>query len=66
MRGWLRVMVTWLERLRTTLLVLARRAEVDQPVPKAQGSPWRDLLAALEAARTAVIAGSDRSGFSVR
>lgn len=53
-RGWLRVMGTRLERVRTTLLVLARRAGIDQSIPKAQGCAWRDLLAALEAARTAV------------
>jgi hypothetical protein len=27
---------------------------VDQPVPKAAGSPWLDVLAALSAAKTAV------------
>jgi hypothetical protein len=43
-RGWLRVMGARLDRVRTTLLVLARRTGVDQPIPKAQGSPWRDLL----------------------
>jgi len=32
----------------------ARRAGVDQPVPKALGCPWRDVLAALGAATTAV------------
>jgi hypothetical protein len=53
-RGWLRVMDARLERVRTTLLVLARLAGVDQPIPKAQCCPWRDLLAALEAARMAV------------
>ena len=53
-RGWLRVMADRLERVRTSLLVLARRTGVDQPIPKAQGSPWLDLLVALEAARTAV------------
>lgn len=53
-RGWLRRMGTRLESTRTFLLQVTRRAGVDQPVPKAQGGPWRDLLAALEAARTAV------------
>jgi hypothetical protein len=53
-RDWLRVMQDRLERVRTTLLVLARRAGVDQPIPKAQGCAWLDLLAALEAACTAV------------
>jgi hypothetical protein len=53
-RGWLRRVGTRLESARTLLLQVARRAGVDQPVPKAQGCPWRDLWAALEAARTAV------------
>lgn len=53
-RGWLRVMDTRLDSSRVWLLCLARRAGVDQPVPKARGCPWRDLLAALEAARMAV------------
>ena len=53
-RGWLRVMGARLERVRTVLLVLARRAGVDQPIPKARGCAWRDMLAALAAARTAV------------
>jgi len=54
-RGWLRVMGARLGSTRTLLLQVARRAGVDQPVPKAQGCPWSDLLAALEAARMAVI-----------
>ncbi len=53
-RGWLRVMSSRLETTRSQLLQVARRAGVDQPVPKALGSPWRDLLAALGAATAAV------------
>jgi hypothetical protein len=53
-RGWLRVMAPRLEATRLHLLQMARRSGVDQPVPKALGSPWRDLLAALGAATAAV------------
>jgi hypothetical protein len=53
-RGWLRVMVARLEATRLYLLQVAARAGVDQLVPKALGSPWRDLLAALGAAMAAV------------
>jgi hypothetical protein len=53
-RGWLRVMGSRLEAVRLYLLQVARRAGVDRPVPKALGSPWRDLLAALGSATVAV------------
>lgn len=53
-RGWLRVMSARLEAVRLHLLEVARRAGVDLTVPKAQGCAWRDLLAALGAAMTAV------------
>lgn len=53
-RGWLRVLGARLAAVRTWLLWVAVRAGVDLPVPKAQSSPWWDLLAALEAARAAV------------
>ena len=53
-RGWLRVVSGRLEATRLFLLQVARRAGVDQSVPKALGCPWRDLLAALGAAATAV------------
>lgn len=43
-----------LEAVRTRLLRVAHRAGVDQVVPKALGSPWRAVLAALGAASTAV------------
>jgi hypothetical protein len=55
-RGWLRRMATRLEPVRLHLLQVAHRAGVDRPVPKALGSPWRDLVAALGAA-TAAVAG---------
>lgn len=58
-RGWLRVMGTRLEPTRLFLLQVAARAGVDRPVPTALGSPWRDVLAALGAARAAV---TDRFG----
>lgn len=53
-RGWLRVLGSRLEPVRIWLGQVTRRAGVDQPVPKALGSPWADLLAALRAAKTAV------------
>lgn len=54
-RGWLRRMATRLEPVRVHLLQVARRAGVDLSVPKALGSAWRDLLAALDTARSAVL-----------
>jgi len=54
-RGWLRVMGSRLEATRLHLLQVAHRAGVDQPVPKALGCPWRDVLAALGAATAALI-----------
>lgn len=53
-RGWLRVMAARLEPVRLYWVQVARRAGVDQSVPTALGSPWRDLLAALGAATAAV------------
>jgi hypothetical protein len=58
-RGWLRVLGTRLEEARLFLWQVAARAGVDRSVPTALGSPWRDLLAALGAATTAV---TDRFG----
>lgn len=58
-RGWLRRMATRLEPVRVHLLQVAGRAGVDVSVPKALGSPWRDLLAAVGAAKDAVV---DRFG----
>lgn len=54
-RGWLRTMATRLEPVRVHLLQVAGRVGVDVVVPKALGSPWRDLLAALDTARSAVV-----------
>lgn len=54
-RGWLRRMAARLEPVRVHLLQVAGRAGVDVSVPKALGSPWGDLLAALDTARTAVL-----------
>lgn len=53
-RGWLRVMAARLESTRLFLMQVAHRAGVDVAVPGALGSGWRDLLAALGAAMTAV------------
>ena len=53
-RGWLRVAALRLEVVRLHLLQVVARAGVDRAVPKALGSPWRDLLAALGAATAAV------------
>jgi len=53
-RGWLRVMAARAEAARLFLWQVAARAGIDQPVPEALGSPWRDLLAALGAAMAAV------------
>ena len=53
-RGWLRRLATRLGPLRVFLLQVAVRAGVDITVPEALGCPWRDLLAALGAATTAV------------
>lgn len=61
-RGWLRVMGARLEPVRTVLLQVAARAGVDWSVPKAQGCPWRDLLAALAAASEAVTGRFGRFG----
>ena len=55
-RGWLRRWGSRLEAARVHFTVVARLAGVDQAVPKALGSPWRDVLAALGAATTAVTA----------
>jgi hypothetical protein len=43
-----------LELVRTWLGQVIHRAGVDQPVPKAPGWPWADLLVALQAAKMAV------------
>lgn len=53
-RGWLRRLGARLEPVRVFLLQVADRAGVDLVVPTALGCPWRDLLAALGAATSAV------------
>jgi hypothetical protein len=53
-RGWLRRLAGRLGAARVVLLQVAVRAGVDVSVPVALGCPWRDLLAALEAAAGAV------------
>jgi hypothetical protein len=53
-RGWLRVLAGRLGEARVHLLQVAVRAGVDITVPEGLGCPWRDLLAALGAARSAV------------
>ena len=54
-RGWLRRLGGRLGSVRVVLLQVAVRAGVDVTVPAATGSGWRDLLAALEAAKEAVV-----------
>jgi hypothetical protein len=61
-RGWLRRMGARLEAVRVHFLVAARLAGVDQVVPKALGSPWRDVLAALAAVTAAVTARFGAAG----
>lgn len=53
-RGWLRRLGARLEPVRVFLLQVAHRAGVDLSVPSGLGCGWRDLLAALGAATTAV------------
>ena len=53
-RGWLRRMASRLESVRVHYLLVARRAGVDLAVPKALGTPWQDLVAAVAAATEAV------------
>jgi hypothetical protein len=55
-RGWLRRMGSRLESVRVHFMLVARLAGVDLAVPKALGSPWRDVLAAVAAAAAAVTA----------
>jgi hypothetical protein len=51
-----------LEAVRVHFVLVARLAGVDQAVPKALGSPWRDVLVALGAATAAVTARFGTSG----
>jgi len=43
-RGWLRRWGSGLEAVRVHFVLVARLAGVDRAVPKALGSPWRDVL----------------------
>jgi hypothetical protein len=61
-RGWLRRWGARLEAARAHFTVVARLAGVDRAVPKALGSPWRDVLAAVGAAMAAVTARFGTSG----
>ena len=53
-RGWLRRLASRLEAVRVHFVLVARRAGVDQVVPKALGSSWQDVVAAVSAATAAV------------
>jgi len=61
-RGWLRRWGSRLEAVRVHFVLVARLAGVDRAVPKAMGSPWRDVLVALGAAAAAVIARFGTAG----
>jgi hypothetical protein len=59
------VVILWAARLevvRAHFTVVARLAGVDQAVPKALGSPWRDVLAAVGVAAAAVTARFGTAG----
>ena len=53
-RGWLRRAVDRLEAVRTWFLGIAVTAGVDVVIPDGSGCPWRDVLAAVETATTAI------------
>ena len=61
-RGWLRRWGSRLAAVRVHFVLVARLAGVDRAVPKALGSPWRDVLVALGAATAAVTARFGTSG----
>ena len=48
--------------MRVHFVLVARLAGVDRAVPKAMGSPWRDVLAAVGAATAAVTARFGTAG----
>ena len=48
-RGWLRRWGSRLQAVRVHFVLVSRLAGVDQAVPKALGSPWQDVLAAVSA-----------------
>jgi hypothetical protein len=53
-RGWLRRLGSRLESVRVHFTLVTRLAGVELAVPKALGSPWLDVVAAVGAATTAV------------
>jgi hypothetical protein len=61
-RGWLRRWGSRLEAVRVHFVLVAQLAGVDRAVPKAMGSPWRDVLVAVGAAAAAVIARFGAAG----
>jgi len=61
-RGWLRRMSARLEAVRVHFLLVARLTGVDMVVPKALGSPWQDVVAAVSAATAAVTARFGATG----
>ena len=61
-RGWLRRWAARLDWVRAHFLLVARLAGVDLAPPRALGTPWRDVLAALGAATAAVTTRFGRAG----
>lgn len=53
-RGWLRRAADRLEAVRNWFLGIAVTAGVDVVIPDGSGCPWRDVLAAVETATTAI------------
>jgi hypothetical protein len=53
-RGWLRRAAGRLEAVRNWFLGIAVTAGVDVAIPDGTGCPWRDVLAAVETATTAI------------
>ena len=61
-RGWLRVLSRRTDVVRDWFLAIAVAAGVDVSIPKATGSGWGDVIAAIGAARQAIAARfGDRS-----
>lgn len=65
-RGWLRRLASRLESVRVHFTLVARLAGVDLVVPKALGSPWQDVVAAVGAAMTAVTGRFGTAGVTGR
>ena len=55
-RGWLRAAAARADAVRSWFLTVAVTAGVDVTVPRASDSVWGDVLAAVDAARTAITA----------